>query len=252
MRAFVLAAGLGTRLRPLTDFVPKPLVRVGDMPLVERAIRQLVAAGIDEIGVNVFYRPEPIVAYIGDGSRFGAKVTWFDERDANAGEPLGTGGGLKNAESWLLGGGDAFMLVNGDAWHTFELASVASAHNPEDIATMVVHIDRRRPEIHTLECREDGSMTGITARPPATFDELVMPNNGFRAIYSGVAVYSSRLLGILPNAKVSGLVTHGIQPALRNGERIAWNRAEGLWIDCGTVSELQRADIFARSLPPIG
>ncbi len=116
---------------------------------------------------------------------------------------------------------------------------------------MVAHIDRRRPELHTLECRADGAITAITARPPSTFDELLLADNGFRAIYSGVAVYDCRLLAMLPDAKVSGLVTHGIQPALRSRERISWYRADGLWIDCGTVNELQRADIFARSLPAL-
>ena len=67
MRGFVLAAGLGTRLRPLTEQVPKPMVAVADMPLVERAVRQLVRAGITEIGINLYYLPEMIVEHLGDG-----------------------------------------------------------------------------------------------------------------------------------------------------------------------------------------
>lgn len=251
MRGFVLAAGLGTRLRPLTDFVPKPLVRVADMPLVERAIRQLVAAGITEIGVNLFYKPEQIQQQIGDGSAFGARITWFDERHAPGSmggrEPLGTGGGLKHAEAFLRDGGERFVLVNGDAWHTFDVADVIAAHQDGSVATWVVHVDRRRPELHTVNCHDDGHVLGITPRPPYTLDELAIPD-GFRAVYTGVAVYECRLLDRLPAERVSGVVTHAIQPALNAGERMGWFRAPGLWIDCGTVGELQRADIFARSI----
>ena len=251
MRGFVLAAGLGTRLRPLTDFVPKPMVRVADVPLVERAVRQLVAAGVTEIGINLFYKPEQIQAHFGDGSKFGAQITWFDERKAKgtAGgrEPLGTGGGLKYAEEFLRGGGERFVLINGDAWHTFNMGDVIASHAPRNIATWVVAVDRRRPEIHTVNCLENGQVTGIAARPPYTLDELAIPG-GFRAIYTGVAVYECRLLDRLPADRVSGLVTHAIAPALNDGETMGWHRGDGLWIDCGTVKELQRADIFARSI----
>jgi len=251
MRGFVLAAGLGTRLRPLTDFVPKPLVRVGDVPLVERAVRQLVASGITEIGVNLFYKPEQIRTHLGDGSRFGARITYFDERLASAAaggrEPLGTGGGLKWAENFLREGGERFVLVNGDAWHTFDLRAVAAAHQTSSVATWVIATDRRRPELHTVDCDERGHVIGITPRPPYSLDELAIAN-GFRGIYTGVAVYDCRLLERLPKDRISGLVTHAIQPALDAGERLGWYRANGLWVDCGTIAELQRADIFARSM----
>lgn len=257
MRAFVLAAGFGTRLRPLTDLLPKPMVAVGGMPLVERAIRQLVAAGIVEIGVNLFHRPELIRAHLGDGARFGARLTFFDERTPLPGErgartkPLGTGGGLKNAEAFLREGGDSFMLVNGDAWHAFNLRELAARHPADAVATMAVYRDRRRPELHLIECGEDGRVEAISARPPMSIDELPLEGGGFRGIYTGLAVYTSRLLDRLPPHRVSGLVTHGISPALREGERIDWAELPGLWVDCGTIDEVLRADVYARSLATV-
>jgi NDP-sugar pyrophosphorylase family protein len=253
MRGFVLAAGLGTRLRPLTEQVPKPMVAVADMPLVERAVRQLVRAGITEIGINLYYLPEMIVEHLGDGGRLGANLTYFDERTAaDHGSPLGTGGGLKNAEAFLRGGGQSsFMLVNGDAWHSFDLELLARQHATNRLATMAVHVDRRRPELHLLECAADQRVLGISARPPMTVDELSLSDGVQRAIYSGVAIYDCRLLDRLPANRVSGLVTHGIQPALGDGDRICWNRPAGLWVDCGSIEELQRADICARSLRPL-
>jgi NDP-sugar pyrophosphorylase family protein len=254
MRAFVLAAGLGTRLRPLTSLVPKPMVAVGDMPLVERAVRQLVAAGFHDIGINVYHQPDPILAHLGDGSRFGASIRYFDERESLPGEPagrrqpLGTGGGLKAAQTWLEAGGDRFLLVNGDAWHSFDLGAVVAAHRPSALATMVVHVDRRRPELHSLSCSSDGSMRRFVARVPMSVDELEAHEDGFLGIYTGVAVLSTRLFERLPSGRVSGLVLHGLGPALADGETIRWLQPDGLWIDCGTIDELQRADIFARSL----
>jgi NDP-sugar pyrophosphorylase family protein len=254
MRGFVLAAGLGTRLRPLTQLIPKPMVAVADMPLVERAIRQLVAAGVVDIGVNVYHHPEPILDWLGDGSAYGAKIRYFDEREALPGEPAGrreprgTGGGLKAAQAWLSAGGEHFMLVNGDAWHSFDLAAVAEVHRAETIATMVVHVDRRRPELHSLDCHRDGSVRRFVARVPMSVDELEAHETGFLGIYTGVAVLATRLLDRLPAGRVSGLVLHGLGPALSDGEAIRWMQPPGLWVDCGTVEELQRADIFARSL----
>lgn len=256
MRAFVLAAGLGTRLRPLTRLLPKPMVSAGDMPLVERCVRQLAAAGIHDIGINLFYLPEIIIDQLGDGSRFGVRLTWFDERlplpgdTAPRTEPLGTGGGLKAAQEFLTADGDeAFLLVNGDAWHTFDLQEVCAKHQPDDIATMVVHRDRRRPDLHMLDCRPDGNMAGFLHRSPMNLDELeAHEDRGFLGIYTGVAVYSARILDLLPANRVSGLVVHGLRPAVEGGARIAWHEASGLWIDCGTLAELQRADAFTRSL----
>lgn len=253
MRGFVLAAGLGTRLRPLTDVVPKPMVAVADVPLVERAVRQLVAAGVRDIGVNLYHQPEPIVDWLGDGGAFGATIRYFDERDdtgepAPRGEPRGTGGALKAAEAWLRGDGDAFVLVNGDVWHSFDLATVLRAHRHGDLATMAVHVDRRRPELHTLDCRPEGHVARFVARAPGSLEDLEAHSPGFLGIYTGVAVFDVSLLDLLPTAPISGMVLHGLGPGLAVGRRIAWHRPAGLWVDCGTLAELQRADTFARSI----
>jgi NDP-sugar pyrophosphorylase family protein len=81
-----------------------------------------------------------------------------------------------------------------------------------------------------------------------SIEELPLHEGGFRAIYTGVAVYGTRLLERLPEGRVSGLVTHAIAPALREGERLCWAEPEGLWVDCGTIEEVLRADVYARSL----
>lgn len=247
MRGFILAAGLGTRLRPFTDTTPKPLVEIGGEPLIERAIAQLVAAGVTEIGINVFHLGEQIIERLGTGRNLGAHLTFFDERP----EVLGTGGGLKNAESFLRGDGNGqFLLANADVWHSFDLRQVIAAHQPHHLATLAVHRTPRRPELHTVSCAIEGPGSGRHAGhivQLAGKPHSVLPGD-FMAIYTGVAVYSTRLLDWLPAGKVSGLVSHGLIPAMERGERVAWVEPEGAWFDCGTHAEVLRASAHALKL----
>lgn len=244
MRGFILAAGLGTRLRPLTEQIPKPLVEIAGQPLIERAVRQLVAAGVTEIGINLFHLGEQIPARLGDGHALGARLTYFDERP----EVLGTGGGLKNAEQFLRGDGGEFVLVNSDVWHDFDLSKLTFAHQREALATMAVHRMGRRPELHNVGCvpqmagqfksLRDGQVIHIADAPAGT-------DPTFLAIYTGLAVYSTRLLDFLPTGKVSGLVTHGLVPGMAAGEIVRFFEPEGSWFDCGTHAEVLRASAHA-------
>ena len=221
MRAFILAAGLGTRLRPLTETLPKPLVDVAGEALIVRAVRQLHAAGVTEIGVNLFHLGEQIPARLGDGSDYGVKLTYFDERP----EVLGTGGGLKNAEVFLRGDDDHFLLVNSDVWHDFDLQKLVFAHRRGALATMAVHRMGRRPELHNVGCApdamtlRDGEVVHIADQPAGT--------------------------DFLPTGKVSGLVTHGLVPAMAAGEKVRFYEPQGCWYDCGTHAEVLRASSHA-------
>lgn len=238
MRGFILAAGLGTRLRPLTDVLPKPLVAVGGVPLLERTIGQMVAVGVREIAVNAFHLGDQIAAFVGDGSRWGAHITCFREGP----EVLGTGGGLKNAEAWLAAGGDAFLLANGDVWHDFDLAALQAAHDGRSIATLALHRAPHRPELHTVAVVADsaggGSVAHIRGKPFAKEAD-------FQAIYTGVGVYSCRLLAQIPPQRQACLVQDGLLPAMARGDTVRWIEPRGHWFDCGTRAEVLRASAFA-------
>ena len=110
MKAMVLAAGLGTRLRPLTDSVPKPLLPLAGKPMIQHHLEHLVASGVREIVINVSYLGEQIEGFVGDGAWLGASVRYSREPEG----PLDTGGGIRRARA-MLGEGE-FLLVAGDVW----------------------------------------------------------------------------------------------------------------------------------------
>ncbi|WP_144392176.1 N-acetylmuramate alpha-1-phosphate uridylyltransferase MurU [Pleionea sediminis] len=112
MKAFILAAGLGTRMRPLTNNTPKPLLKIGSKPIIHYPIEKLKQAGIESIVINTAYLGQLIKDALGDGSRFGVNIAYSDE-----GEPLETGGAIRHALPLL--GDEPFILVNGDIYTDF-------------------------------------------------------------------------------------------------------------------------------------
>ena len=128
MRAMILAAGLGTRMRPLTNHTPKPLLEVGEKPLIVWHIEQLKNAGFSDIVINVAYLGKKIIDYLGDGSTFGISLHFSDEQDEGA---LETAGGIVKALPLLS---ETFLVVNGDVWtdytynKNFKLSSDVLAH----------------------------------------------------------------------------------------------------------------------------
>lgn len=113
MRAMILAAGRGERMRPLTDDRPKPLLEAGGRPLVEYPLRALAAAGVTTVVINLSWQGGKLREHLGDGSRFGLRIAWLDEGPV----ALETGGGILNALPLL--GPEPFWVVNGDVWCDF-------------------------------------------------------------------------------------------------------------------------------------
>ena len=118
--AIILAGGRGMRLRPLTGNMPKPMVPILDKPVLQLIVSSLVRAGITRIAVTLGYLPERIISYFGDGSRLGAKISYFTES-----KPLGTAGALKNAESFING---TFVVMSGDALTDLNVKSMLDFH----------------------------------------------------------------------------------------------------------------------------
>lgn len=137
MKAMIFAAGLGTRLKPITDSLPKALVPVAGVPLLEHVIRKLQRAGIDEFVVNVHHFSQKIIDFIDANDGFGAQISVSDEQP----EPLETGGGILKARDLLLAGSGPdgrFLVHNVDILSDLDVASFCSNVRPDALATLLV------------------------------------------------------------------------------------------------------------------
>lgn len=138
MRAMILAAGFGERMRPLTKHTPKPLLEVGGVALIEHHLRRLAAAGFDELVINVSHLGQQIIDFCGDGGAWGVQIT-FSEED----EPLETAGGIIKALPLL--GSEPFLVVNGDVWTDYPFELVLSHDLPESGGAHLVLVDNPPP-----------------------------------------------------------------------------------------------------------
>ncbi len=152
MKALIFAAGLGTRLKPITDTLPKALVPVGGEPLLAHVIRKLVSAGYDSLVVNVHHFPDQIIGYLQEHD-FGVPIAVSDERDLL----LETGGGIVHARPLLEGG--PFLVHNVDILSNLDLAWFREQCRPDALATLLVS---QRETSRYLLFREDGRLAGWT------------------------------------------------------------------------------------------
>jgi len=158
MRAMVLAAGLGTRLRPITYGIPKPMAPVLNRPLMEHILRLLSRQGFNETIANLHWFPETIQGRFGDGSAFGIDLTYSHEEVL-----LGTAGGVRNVASFL---GDSFLVIAGDALTDLDLNAMREFHESHDgIATMATKRVRDTSEFGVVIADADGRVQGFQEKP---------------------------------------------------------------------------------------
>jgi len=212
MKAMILAAGKGERLRPLTLHTPKPLVRAAGVPLIEYHVRALVGAGFDELVINHAWLGEQIETYLGTGERFGVRIRYSPE-----GEPLETGGGIHRALPLL--GDDPFAVVNGDVWTDYDFAALKLQKG--NLAHLVL-VDNPAHHPEGDFVLTDGQVAD--GGPP----------DG-RLTYSGIAVLSPRLFhDCTPGAfRLAPLLRQAMADGKVSGEHY-----RGRWIDVGTHERL--------------
>lgn len=217
MKAMLLAAGRGERLRPITDRIPKPLVPVGGKPLIAWHLERLAAAGCREVVSNVSHLGEQIVEYVGDGSRFGLRVQFSREA-----QPLETAGGI--AQALPLLGAEPFLLVNGDIYCEADFRPFLSHRLQSNVAHLVLVPN---PPQHAAGdfSLEDGAI-GNDGTP--------------RYTYAGVAVMSPQLVAPVKRGEKAPLA-----PLLRAaaGKRLVSGELfNGLWQDVGTPERLAQLE----------
>jgi mannose-1-phosphate guanylyltransferase len=163
MRAMILAAGLGTRLRPLTYLMPKPVAPVLNRPIIARIAELLAGHGFEEVVTNVSYLPEQIRAVLGDGSDFGLRVTYSEEP-----EPLGTAGGVGKVRDFLAET-DSFLIISGDALTDIDLSAMRRAHEANVERAAIATLATKRVEDTTqfgvAITDDDGRIQGFQEKP---------------------------------------------------------------------------------------
>jgi len=211
MKAMVLAAGRGERMRPLTDRIPKPLVPVGGKPLIVWHLERLAQAGFRDVVINLAHLGAQIPQALGDGSRFGLHIAYSDEGP----EPLETGGGIFRALPLL--GPEPFLVVNGDIWTDFDFKTLrldAGAHARLVLVPNPPHV-----------ARGDFGLDG----------DVVIEADRDRYTYSGIGVYSPDLFaGCTPGRfPLLPLLKRAIAARRLRGEVY-----RGEWFDIGTLERL--------------
>jgi len=213
MKAMVLAAGFGNRLRPLTDHTPKPLLPIGGKPMIVHHLEKLAAAGFKEVVINLGHLGHKIPEALGDGSSWGLSIAYSDEGP----DPLETGGGLAKALPLL--GDEPFLLVNGDVWSDLDFSTIPTSLAENDLATLYL--------VQKPGWREKGDFSLSKSR--------VVESERPEYLYAGIALYHPK---ILDEAKVEKF---SIVPRLKSA--ISKNLVGGIlfsgeWDDVGTPDRL--------------
>lgn len=225
MKAMILAAGLGERMRPLTDHTPKPLLRVAGKPLIGHHLGNLAAAGFSEVVINVSHLAQKIIDFCADGAAWGLRIHYSPEQT-----PLETAGGI--AQALPLLGEAPFLVVNGDVWIDYPLAQLASYQLRPAEAAHLVMVDN--PGHHPLGdfcLDEHGCVT-------------VRPEEKTGLTYAGLGIYTPAFFADLPPGKMAlrPLLDKAIAEKTLGGEYYA-----GHWEDVGTPRRLAELDAAVKA-----
>lgn len=235
MRAMILAAGLGTRMRPLTDHCPKPLLDVAGKPLIVRHIERLAEAGFRDIVINTAHLGHMIEEALGSGDQWHVHIQYSRET-----QPLETAGGIVNALPLL--GGDAFLLINGDIWCDFPLATLrtpllptarlAAAQQTPYLAHLVL-VDN--PEHHPA-----GDFVLVADDTSATGSRVLPRGDQTGLTFSGLSVMHPRLFeNWRQRAGEAFPLRDVLLPAMAAGA-VSGEQYSGYWLDVGTPQRLQQ------------
>jgi NDP-sugar pyrophosphorylase family protein len=244
MKALLLAAGEGTRLRPLTEKLPKPMIPIAGKPILEYNVEWLAQHGIREIAINLHHCPQAVMNHFGDGSRFGVSITYSYEP-----ELLGTAGAVKKLESFLQGtpstsSGQAFLVVYGDNLIDCDLKRLLSFHHERGgLVTIVLHYRDDVSNSGVVAVETQDRVTSFVEKPKAqkVFSHwvnagiLVLEPEVVKYIPSGIPSDFGK--EILPQLLEQGAELYGYR--ITDSERI-W------WID--TPGDLERVEMIFKEV----
>jgi NDP-mannose synthase len=223
MKTVILAGGKGTRLAPYTTIFPKPLVPIGERPILEIIIRQLANQGLGDITLSVGHLGELIEAYFQNGCRNipGLKLEYYREK-----QPLGTAGPL----AMIPGLDETFLAMNGDILTTLNYRELIRHHKEQKAAlTIAMHQKDEKIDLGVLETNSDGELTSYKEKPLYSFD-----------VSMGVYVYEPHVLQYIPKGCYLDFPDL-VHLLLDKGEKISGYRSHDYWLDIGRREDYELA-----------
>ena len=222
MKAVVLAGGKGTRLAPYTQILPKPLMPIGNLPILEVLVRQMKHAGVDEVVITVGHLAELLRSYFKDGSRYGVNISYSMEE-----QPLGTAGPLS-----LIDGLDGtFLVTNGDVLTTLPIADLVAYHKENGAtATIAMHTREVKIDFGVIQVDGGNQVTGYIEKPSYDY-----------AVSMGIYVFDSRVLDHIPYNQYLDFPDLVLK-LLAAGEKVLGYPYSGYWQDLGRADDYARAN----------
>ncbi len=234
MKAMILAAGLGTRLRPLTNTIPKPLLPVGGTPLIVWNLLLLKRHGFRQIVINLHHLGPMIEQALGTGSKFGIRIIYSHEPVI-----LGTGGGIKQAEPHFSG--EPVLILNGDTLVELDLEALRDFHLARNAAaTLVLREESDAARWGLVEVGDKGQILRITGK--GLMDSIPMTPR----MFAGIHILHPRLLRQVPKGVTSSIIDPYVK-AIERGEPVFGYDLQGYWSDIGTAERYAQAERDVRA-----
>ena len=227
MQALILAGGKGTRLRPYTTVLPKPLMPIGDVPILEIILRQLKLAGFESVILAVGHMHQLFQSFFQDGSRYGLKIEYSFEE-----QPLGTAGPIGLAMENLH---EDFLVMNGDLLTNLDFASIFQSHKESGVAA-TIGIHRRTVDIDygVVDYNKDNLLTGYQEKPSFNFDVSMGIN----------VIRKSALSGLIKSGEYLD-IPELMMKISKGGQKVRCYSETCDWLDIGRIDDYQKAvDIF--------
>jgi mannose-1-phosphate guanylyltransferase/phosphomannomutase len=227
MKAVVMAGGEGTRLRPLTSNLPKPMVPIVNKPVIEHIIDLLIKHDIRDIIVTLYYLPDEIVSFLGDGSQFGVRISYSVEF-----EPLGTAGSVKQVEDEL---DDTFLIISGDALTDFNLSEIIAYHKKKkSVATITLTRVENPLEFGVVITDPDGRIRRFLEKPG--WGEVFSDT-----INTGIYVLEPKIFKYIEAGKMCDFSKELFPRLMHQNEPMFGYVAEGYWCDIGNLQQYRQA-----------
>jgi NDP-sugar pyrophosphorylase family protein len=222
MKAVVLAGGKGTRLAPYTTILPKPLMPIGEMPILEVLLRQMKRAGVNHVVLTVGHLASLLRAYFSDGAQWDLDITYSSEQ-----KPLGTAGPI----SLVQGLDKTFLVTNGDVLTTLNLKKLVAFHKQKGgIATIAAHRRQVKIDLGVIQWDGDDRVVGYIEKPTTDY-----------TVSMGMYVFEPRVLDYIPVGEYLDFPDL-ILKMIANGERVSGYTFDGYWMDLGHPDDYVQAN----------